>query len=183
MFGIIWAIVRTLVTAVRSRRDLLLENLALRQQLAAFKARGKTPRIRAADRAFWLVLRQIWVRWADVLVIVKPDTVVRWHRAGFKLYWSWISRRGSQQGRSPVEAEVRALIRRMASENGWGAPRIHGELLMLAAAKSYSTTCSWPTKRTYADCCASTSRTITRIGRTAASARARRRVESSSRGP
>ena len=90
MFGIIWAIVRTFVTALRSRRDLLLENLALRQQLAACKARGKRPRIGPADRAFWVLLRRPWARWAHTLVIVKPDTVVRWHRAGFRLYWRWI---------------------------------------------------------------------------------------------
>jgi putative transposase len=93
--------------------------------------RGKRPRIHAADRAFWVVLHRLWTRWADVLVIVKPDTVVRWHRAGFRLYWRWISRRGSRRGRPPVDAEVHGLIRRMAFDNGWGAPRIQGELLML----------------------------------------------------
>jgi hypothetical protein len=66
-----------------------------------------------------------------VLVIVKPDTVVRWHRAGFKLHWNWISRHGSRRGQPAVDAEVRDLIRRMTFDNGWGAPRIHGELLML----------------------------------------------------
>jgi hypothetical protein len=131
MFDIIWAIVRTFVTSLRSRRDLLLENLALRQQLSAFKARGKRPRIGPADRAFWVLLRRLWARWAHTLVIVKPDTVVRWHRAGFRLYWRWISRRRRRAGRRPVSTEIRELIRRMASENGWGAPRIHGELLML----------------------------------------------------
>ena len=65
------------------------------------------------------------------MVIVKPDTVVRWHRAGFRLYWRWISRRRRRAGRRPVSTEIRELIRRMASENSWGAPRIHGELLML----------------------------------------------------
>jgi putative transposase len=64
------------------------------------------------------------------LVIVKPDTVVRWHRAGFKLYWNWISRRGRRTGRPTIDAEIRNLIRKMASENGWGAPRIDGELKM-----------------------------------------------------
>ena len=131
MFDIIWAIVRTFVTSLRSRRDLLLENLALRQQLPAFKARGKRPRIGPADRAFWVLLRRLWARWAHTLVIVKPDTVVRWHRAGFRWYWRWISRRRRRVGRRPMSTEIRELIRRMASENGWGAPRIHGELLML----------------------------------------------------
>lgn len=84
MLRIIWVVLRTLGSAFRSRRDLVLENLALRKQLAAFKARGKEPRVRPADRAFWLVLRRVWSRWADALVFVKPDTVVRWHRGGFK---------------------------------------------------------------------------------------------------
>ena len=85
MLRIIWIVIRTLVSALRSRRELVLENLALRQQLAAFQSRGKLPSIRPADRAFWIVLRRFWARWADALVFVKPDTVVRWHRAGFKL--------------------------------------------------------------------------------------------------
>jgi hypothetical protein len=131
MLQIIWFVVRALVAGFRSRRDLVVENLALRQQLAAFKARGKRPRRQPADRAFWVMLRRFWGRWADALVIVKPDTVVRWHRAGFKRYGNWISRRGRRTGRPPVAAEVLAAIRRLAAENGWGAPRIHGELQML----------------------------------------------------
>ncbi len=67
---------------------------------------------------------------AGSLAIVEPDTVVRWHRAGFRVYWNWLSRRGQRSGR-PSLREVRALIRRMATENSWGAPRIHGELLRL----------------------------------------------------
>ena len=131
MLRIIWIVLRAVVSALRSRRELVLENLALRQQLAAFKARGKHPRVRPADRVFWLVLRRLWTRWSDALVFVKPDTVVRWHRAGFKASWNWLSRRGRRTGRPPVAAEVRDLIRKMALENGWGASRIHGELGLL----------------------------------------------------
>jgi putative transposase len=131
MLRIIWIALATLVSAFRSRCDLVLEVLALRQQLAAFKSRGKQPRIRPADRAFWIVLRRFWSRWADALVIVKPDTVVRWHRTGLKVYWNWISRRGRRTGRPAVDAEIRDLIRKMAIENAWGASRIHGELKML----------------------------------------------------
>ncbi len=130
MFRIIAIVVRSLSSSLRSRSELVLENMVLRQQLAAFKARGRTPHIRAADRAFWVLLRRLWARWADALVIVKPNTVVRWHRAGFRLYWRWISRR-KRTGRRPVSKEIRDLIRQMSSDNGWGAPRIHGELLML----------------------------------------------------
>jgi putative transposase len=131
MFRIIAIVVRTLSSSLRSRSELVLENMVLRQQLAAFKVRGKRPRIRAADRAFWVLLRRLWARWADALVIVKPNTVVRWHRAGFRLYWRWISDRRRRAGRRRVSKEIGDLIRQMASDNGWGAPRIHGELLML----------------------------------------------------
>jgi len=120
-----------LVRALGSRRDLVLENLALRQQLATYKCRNRRPRIGAADRAFWVMLHQLWDRWRDALVVVKPDTVVRWHRAGFRRYWSWLSRRRRSEGRPAIDADVRALIHRMALDNSWGAPRIHGELLML----------------------------------------------------
>ena len=77
------------VSAFRSRRHLLLENLALRA--AATLAPRRRPLIRPADRAFWVVLRRLWSGWADALVIVKPETVIRWHRAGLRLYWRWLS--------------------------------------------------------------------------------------------
>ncbi len=77
------------------------------------------------------MLHQLWDRWRDALVVVKADTVVRWHQAGFRRYWSWLSRRRRSEGRPAIDADVRALIRRMALDNSWGAPRIHGELQML----------------------------------------------------
>ncbi len=114
-----------------SRSSLLIENLALRQQLAILTAKRPRPRMRAADRFFWVALRRFWPRWKEALIVIQPDTVVRWHRQGFKKYWTWKSRRRSA-GRPLTRAEIRALVRRMASENPtWGAPRIHGELLML----------------------------------------------------
>ena len=85
----------------------------------------------ASDQLFWVLMSRSWSHWKETLVIVKPDTVVRWHRAGFRLYWRWKSRRGKKIGRPPIKAEIRDLIRKMATENGWGAPRIHGELKML----------------------------------------------------
>src|SRR5262245_28441955 len=82
------------------------------------------------DRLFWTALRLWWPRWSDALIIVKPETVVRWHRAGFRLYWRWRSRQ--RGGRPKISLEIRTLIRTMAVENaGWGAPKIHGELLKL----------------------------------------------------
>ena len=115
----------------RSRYSLGLEILALRQQLGVLKRKHPRPRLRIQDRIFWILLRRLWPAWSNVLVIVKPETVVAWHRAGFRLFWRLRSRPKSL-GRPKIDAEVRALIRRMVEENpGWGAPRIHGELLKL----------------------------------------------------
>ena len=83
------------------------------------------------DKLFWVLMSQYWSRWKEMLVIVQPDTVVRWHQAGFRLFWRWKSQRGKKTGRPPTKDEIRNLIRKMASENKWGAPRIHGELLKL----------------------------------------------------
>jgi len=130
MIRLLAALLPTLLAAMRSRRDLVLENLALRQQLVTLAGR-RHPDIRPADRVFWLLLRRSWSRWAEALTIVRPDTVVRWHRAGFRTYWNWLSRRGKRSGHPLLTREVRSLIRRMATENPWGAPRIHGELLCL----------------------------------------------------
>jgi putative transposase len=130
MLRLLVALLPTLRSALRSRRDLVVENLALRQQLVTLVGR-RHPDIRPADRVFWILLRRLWSGWAESLTIVQPDTVVRWHRAGFRTYWNWLSRRGKRSARPPLPREVRALIRRMATENPWGAPRIHGELLCL----------------------------------------------------
>ena len=117
----------------RFRRDLLLENLALRQQLAVLKQRYPRPRLSTSDKLFWVVLRRIWPDWKDALFLVQPETVVRWHRAGFKLHWTWLSRHRVRPGRKCVSKELRELIFRMVTENStWGAPRIHGELKMLS---------------------------------------------------
>ena len=107
-----------------------LEVLALSQQVAVLKRKRTRPRLSRIDRLFWTILRQIWPRWSTALIIVKPETVVTWHRKGFRLFWRWRSRR--RGGRPNVNEELRKLIRRMADENPrWGAPRIHGEVLKL----------------------------------------------------
>ena len=91
----------------------------------------KRPKLTAADRFFWAWLSRIWSDWRDALVIVRPPTVIGWHRKGFRLFWTWKVRHGSP-GRPKVTMETRELIRRMSRENPtWGAPRIHGELLKL----------------------------------------------------
>ena len=123
---------------VRSRGDTALEVLALRQQLAVLKRKRPRPALRPWDRLFWTSLRRMWPRWVDALIIVKPETVVGWHRAGFRRYWRWRSR--PRGGRPKVSEEMRTLIRRMAVENAdWGAPKIHGELLKLGFAISERT--------------------------------------------
>ena len=131
-------VVRTVAAirfALSMRRDLLLEILALRHQLAVL-ARSNG-RFRASDRLLWLILLPVWPQWRDALVLVKPATVDRWHRDGFARWWR---RRSRRAGRPRIEAQCRALIRQMAAENQfWGAPRIHGELLKLGIAVSERT--------------------------------------------
>jgi putative transposase len=145
------AILRPLPAALflcfRSRRDLVLENLALRQQLAVLKQRHPQPRLVAPDRLFWVTLRRVWSGWKQALFIVQPETVVRWHRAGFRFYWKWISRKRFSPGRKPTTKELRELIFRMVAENPtWGAPRIHGELKMPGFDISERTVLRWMRK-------------------------------------
>jgi len=131
-------LLRTFRSAVRTRRELALENLALRQQLAVWKARRPRPRVTEMDRIFWMVLSRVWENWRSSLQVVRPETVVRWHRRGFRLYWAWKSQRRS--GRPMISTELRDLIRRMSCANPlWGAPRIHGELLKLGLTVSQAT--------------------------------------------
>ncbi len=107
------------------------ENLALRQQVAAFKHSVKRPKLRRRDRIFWVLLSRLWPNWRSALVIVQPETVIKWHQQGFKLFWRWKSSAG-KPGRPPIERELRDLIRRMSRENPtWGAPRIVSELALL----------------------------------------------------
>lgn len=131
----------------RSRRDLLLENLALRQQLMALKRRNTRPHLNRVDRFFWVVAKHMWSKWKQALVIVTPETVVRWHRAGFGLYWRWRSHHRDMCGRKRIPKETRELIFRMVAENPtWGAPRIHGELLKLGFDLSERTVSRWVQK-------------------------------------
>jgi putative transposase len=128
----------------RSRRDLLLENLALRQQLAVLGRKHPKPQFGPSDRLFWVLLRRMWSRWKQALILVQPETVIRWHRAGFRLYWTWLSRHRTRAGRKCVGRELRELIFRMVAENPtWGAPRIHGELKMLGFDVSERTVLRW----------------------------------------
>ena len=150
----------TILASVRSifqsRAALDLENLALRHQIAVLqRSAAKRLKLTSADRLLWICLSRIWHDWRSALAIVKPETVLAWHRAGFRLFWIWKVRRG-QPGRPLVSREVRDLIRKMCRENpGWGAPRIHGELLKLgidigqSSVGKYMVRCRKPPSQTW----------------------------------
>jgi transposase InsO family protein len=123
----------------RGRAALQLELIALRHQLATMKRTSRRPSLRPTDRLLWVLLSRLLPNWREMLVIVKPETVIGWHRKGFRLYWTWKSRR-RRGGRPPIPCDARALISRMSRENPlWGAPRIHGELLKLGIEVSEAT--------------------------------------------
>jgi putative transposase len=144
MFGLLRIFVGVIVRLFCSRRSLLIENLALRQQLAVFKRQNSRPSLGVADKLFWVTLRRFWSSWKKTLIVVSPDTVVRWHRAGFGLYWRLISRRRKSVGRRPVTKQIRESIFKMMAENPtWRAPRIHGELLMLGFDISERSVSRW----------------------------------------
>ena len=126
----------TLRSTVRTHRELALENLALRQQLAVWNARQPRPRLTEMDRIFWVLVSRVWRNWRQALHVVRPQTVVGWHRAGFKRYWTWKSRR---RGGRPVVSTTRADWRMSRANPLWGAPRIHGELLKLGLTVSQAT--------------------------------------------
>jgi len=144
MFNLFTLSLGVLVRLFRSRGELVLENLALRQQLAVLKRRHPRPRLASADRLFWVAVSRFWSGWQQALILVTPETVVRWHRAGFRLYWKLISKVSEQVGRRRISKEIRELIFKMVAENStWGAPRIHGELLMLGFDVSERTISRW----------------------------------------
>jgi hypothetical protein len=137
MLAFISAFFSWLACRFRSRAELELEVSALRHQLAILRRqRPGRARLCSIDRLLWVWLYRVWPRCLDVIVLVKPATVVQWHRQGFRLYWRWRSR----SGRRSVDHSVRKLIRAMCYANPlWGAPRIHGELLKLGIKISQAT--------------------------------------------
>src|SRR5262249_45335179 len=103
--------------------------------------------LRATDRLLWVLLSRVWQQWRSALVVVKPETVIAWHRKGFRLYWRWKSR-AEKRGRPCVSGETRELIRQMSKANPlWGAPRIHGELLKLGIEISQATVAKYMLRR------------------------------------
>jgi putative transposase len=140
----------------RARAALQLENLALRHQIGVLqRSAAKRPKLTPVDRLLWICLSRLWRDWRSALAIVKPETVIGWHRAGFRLFWTLKVRRG-QPGRPVISRQVRDLIRKMCRENpSWGAPRIHGELLKLGidigetSISKYLVRCRKPPSQTW----------------------------------
>jgi hypothetical protein len=136
------ALVSALFWLIRSliapRTSLVAENLALRQQLTVLNRKIHRPQLHRRDRFFWVILSRFWKNWREVLVIVKPETVIKWHRQGFKLYWRWKSK--APVGRPKIDKEIRELIKKMSLENPlWGTPRIQSELRLLGFDLAEST--------------------------------------------
>jgi transposase InsO family protein len=129
--AVLSALLASALSVFRGQAALHLEILALRHQLGVLQRSVKKPKLTPADRLLWAWLCEFWPNWRSALIIVKPETVIAWHRKGFRLFWTWKVRHG-RIGRPSVSREVRDLIRKMSRENPlWGAPRIHGELLKL----------------------------------------------------
>jgi len=137
------SVLRALFT---SRLELVVENHALRQQLSILHRTAKQPKFRPQGPLFWATLSSLWKDWRSALLIVKPETVVKWHRQGFQLFWRWKTK-VDQPGRPKVSAEIRDLIRRMSRENPlWGVPRIQAELRLLGFNAAESTVAKYRIK-------------------------------------
>jgi transposase InsO family protein len=147
MIGLLCFVLAVLASPFKSKLRLEAENAALRRQVIVLrrKLRGRV-RLTNQDRWFFVQLYRWFPSILTVITIVQPETLVRWHRAGFRCYWRWKSRR--RGGRPQIEADLRALIRQMSMENLlWGAPRIHGELLKLGFSVAQSTVARYMVKR------------------------------------
>ena len=147
MIGLLWFVVAVLASAFKSKIRLEAENATLRHQLAVLRRKLKgRAHLTNNDRWFFVQLYRWFPSILPVLMIIRPETLVRWHRAGFRRYWRWKSRR--RGGRPQIETELRALIRQMSTENLlWGAPRIHGELLKLGVEVAQSSVAKYMVKR------------------------------------
>src|SRR3984893_14063350 len=147
MIAVIWFLLAVLASSIKSKLRLEAENAVLRHQLIVLRRRVKG-RAQPTNNERWFLVQMY--RWfpsiLEVIAMVQPETLVRWHRAGFRYYWRWKS--NSRGGRPRIEAELRALVRQMSTENQfWGAPRIHGELLKLGFNVAQSTVAKYMVKR------------------------------------
>src|SRR5246500_4714060 len=147
MIGLLCFVVAVLASPFKSKLRLEAENAVLRHQLIVLKRKlhGRV-RLTNLDRWFFIQLYRWFPSILKAIAIIRPETLVRWHRAGFRRYWRWKSR--SLGGRPQVDADLRALIRRMSADNPlWGAPRIHGELLKLGFEIAQSSVAKYMVKR------------------------------------
>jgi transposase InsO family protein len=143
----LYTILRSLIAGLQSRQSLVLEILALRHQFQVLNRGGRRPKLKQRDRALWVLLSRFWRGWRYSILMVKPDTVIKWHRAGFRTYWRLKSQR-RRCGRPRLTLEERELIRKLARENPlWGAPRIHGELAKLGLIVSEPTVSKYMKQR------------------------------------
>src|SRR5262245_61622775 len=143
LFPLLLSLARSLFAP---RLELMAEILALRQQLAILNRTAKRPTLRFQDRLFWIALARFWRDWRYALLIVKPETAVKWHRQGFPLYWRWKSK-ACRPGRPRIDPEIRELIRRLSRENPlWGTPRIKAELHFLGFEVAESTVAKYRIK-------------------------------------
>ena len=147
MFELLLSLLQSLRFCFRSRVQMEVEILALRHQLNVLQRSVPRTKLRSTDRWLWVVIARLWTNWRSALMIVKPETVLGWHRQGFRLYWTWKSRH--RVGRPSVSPEIRQLIRTMSDANPlWDAPKIHGELLKLGIAVSQATVSRYIPKKT-----------------------------------
>jgi transposase InsO family protein len=147
MIALLWFLLTLFASPLKSKSRLEAENAALRYQLIVLRRKvGGRVRLTNGDRLFFIQLYRWFPSVLKVIMVIRPETLVRWHRAGFRRYWCWKSRPFG--GRPQISAELRALIRRMSIENPlWGAPRIHGELLKLGFEVAQSSVAKYMVKR------------------------------------
>ena len=147
MNSVAYSLILMARSSFRTRARMQVEILALSHQLAVLQRPKKRVSLRASDRLLWVILSLFWKHWRSALVIILPETVIAWHRKGFRLYWRWKSRAG-KCGRPRVSLETRELIRQMSKANPlWGAPRIHGELLKLGIEISQATVAKYMSRQ------------------------------------
>ena len=147
MFAFLTKLLLVARSRLKSRASLEAENLVLRQQVIVLSRQSRSRvRLRNIDRLIFVWLYRFFPAILNAITVVKPETVIRWHRRGFRAYWRWKSRR--RGGRPKIDREIRDLVRRMSKENSlWGAPRIHGELLKLGIEVAHSTVARYMTRR------------------------------------
>src|ERR1700676_4890339 len=147
MFAFLIKLLLVARTRLRSRANLEAENIVLRRQVIVLSRKAPSRvRLRNIDRLIFVWLYRCFPAILKAIIVVKPETVIRWHRRGFRAYWRWKSRR--RGGRPKIDREISDLVRRMSKENSlWGAPRIHGELLKLGIKAAQSTVGRYMTRR------------------------------------